>query len=236
MSVYFVTIVSCILVGVTYGAQSPDCTDSRRQSAYMCAEKLFFAGNNSRLLPETEAQLQAHCSESNELMKCVKDFTDKCRHGLHKSIATIMISTVRFNTRNYCFRPQKRAELLSMASCGNAIRTESTACMDPFLWSLGRANHAVKRYRVPHGCCAYYELKTCILKSGETYGKGMCSHRQLDYFGRYMQGMAGNTLNFMCGDYDEDSDRCARLPPLPTGPHIQKAASLFLGFGKLIRN
>ncbi|CAG2105858.1 unnamed protein product [Medioppia subpectinata] len=241
MCLYINAIIICFSVATTAqgsgrGKQA-DCGDERRLRAYLCAERLFFAGHNSRLLPETDLQLDAHCRETPRLIQCVKDFTDRCRHGLHRSAATVMLSTVRFNDRNYCFRPEKRHQLVAMASCGNGIRAHSDRCMNEFLLALGRADHVpVKRYRVPHGCCAFYELKACILKGGAQYsGPSVCTSKQLDQLDRYMDAMAGNTLNMICGDYDQESDRCSRLPPLPSDPHIRPADSLFLGFGQLIK-
>jgi len=190
-------------------------------------------GRNSRPYPTSEQQLDHYCRETTDLMSCVTDFTNVCRDGLHKSMSNVMISTVRVNQRNYC--SAKRHEILAMSTCGNAVRGHSTACMDNFLLNLGRANAAAKRHRVPHGCCAYYELKACIMRAARHVGGQVCNHRNLEHLERYINSMAGNTLNMMCGEYEEESDKCSRLPPLPTGAHIRPAPDIFSGFGRLIK-
>jgi len=229
MNFIFNVLFLCFYVEITYGAR---CDEDSRSIANDCGEKLFFVGRNSRLYPESGPHLDSFCRETTNLMSCVTDFTNACRQGLHRSMTNVMIATVRVNQRNYC--SAKRQELLDMSKCGNAIRGQSANCMDLFLANLGRANVAVKRHRVPHGCCAFYELKACIIRAANRMPGHICNEQRLEHLERYINSMAGNTLNMMCGEYDEDSDKCKRLPPLPTG-NIRPAPDIFSGFGKLIK-
>ncbi|XP_054153423.1 uncharacterized protein LOC128952112 [Oppia nitens] len=237
--VWFKLFLVLFSVDVTYGARSaagPQCTEVHRLKANRCAEQLFFVGRNSRQIPETEVQLQKHCTETGPLMRCVTDFSNRCRQGLHRTMSTVMVATVKFNNKNYCMMTEKSQELMAMATCSNVIKSETNQCLDVFLLALGRANHAHRRHRIPHGCCAYYQMKTCVLNEAAKHNipGGRCTGHRVEYVERYMNSMAGNTLNLMCGDYDEDSDRCQKLSPLPTDADIEPAESIFAGFGKLI--
>ena len=135
----------------TYGADI-DCSENSRKKANICGEKLFFAGQHSRPYPQTDQQLSKYCGETTELVKCVAQYTDNCRKGIHRPTSSVMLSTIRRNQRTYCLRSTKRQELLSLASCGNAIRDESTKCMDQFLLVLGQASFAERTFKIAHGC------------------------------------------------------------------------------------
>ena len=130
----------------------PDCSDQKERAANLCSDKLFFAGKNSRLYPENEVELDQHCKETTELVRCVAQYTDNCPRGVHRPTANVMLSTVRHNQRTYCNRASKRRDLIALGTCGNAIRTLSSKCFDTFLMDMGRASHSRRPHKVPHGC------------------------------------------------------------------------------------
>ena len=79
---------------------------------------------------------------------------------------------------------------------------------------------------------SFFQLKTCVLKSTKRQSK--CTQTKRQQLERYIDAMAGNTVNLICGQYDQDSDRCMRLPALPSGPQIYRATDIINGFGRLL--
>ena len=52
------------------------CSREAKARADTCADKLWFVGRKSRKYPENEFELQKHCKQTTNLIKCVKHFTD----------------------------------------------------------------------------------------------------------------------------------------------------------------
>ena len=73
-------------------------------------------------------------------------------------------------------------------------------------------------------------MKACILRATRSVRDGRCTEQRIASYERHMNAMAGNTLNLMCGEFDGDSDRCSRLPPIPSVG--EPAQSIFAGFGE----
>ncbi|CAG2172194.1 unnamed protein product [Oppiella nova] len=212
------------------------CDVESRKKADACADKLWFVGRNSRKYPETSQQMQKHCKQTNALIRCAKDYTDSCAKGVQKQLANVMLFTAKTNQKSYCSKASKREEVLSFASCGNAIRDPSSTCMDTFLVNLGKANAMESKFKVPHACCAFHGLKSCIMRAARDKGSPDCVDKKMENYEKYINAMAGNTLNLMCTDYEEDSDKCSKLPPLPTGAKYSKAPTIMVGFGNLLTN
>ncbi|CAG2106572.1 unnamed protein product [Medioppia subpectinata] len=212
------------------------CDVENRKKADACADKLFFVGRNSRKYPETSQQMSKHCKQTNSLIRCAKDYTDTCAKGVQKQLANVMLYTVKTNQKSYCSKSSKREEVISFAACGNAVRDETSTCMDNFLMNLGKANAVEQKYKVPHACCAFHKLKGCIMTAARDKGSPVCVEKKLENYEKYINAMAGNTLNLMCTDYEEDSDKCQKLPPMPTGAKYAKATTIMVGFGNLLLN
>ncbi|CAG2181276.1 unnamed protein product, partial [Oppiella nova] len=208
------------------------CDDEHKIKANVCADKLWFVGRRSRKYPENEPELEKHCKQTANLIACVKDYTDVCGKETHKQLANVMLFTVKQIDKNYCTKSTKKQELMSFSACGNQIRDQSNKCMDQFMVELGKSNAFETRMKVPHACCAFHELKACIMSSARK--ARMCSEKSMDNYEKYITSMAGNTLSLMCTDYEEDSDKCQHLPHLPKGAKYSKAPSVIDGFGRIL--
>lgn len=132
---------------------SLECDDENRKKADLCAEKLWFTGRNARKFPESDEQMQKHCKQTLNLIKCCKDYTDSCAKGVQKQLANVLLYTQKMNQKSYCSKAHKRDEVVQFASCGNSIKQDASHCLDSFLDDLGKAK-AVKeaKLRVPHAC------------------------------------------------------------------------------------
>lgn len=132
----------------------PGCTLAGLKKADLCGEKLFFAGENARIYPKTEAEVESFCKETTDLIGCVKRFSDKCSlNDLQKNLANVMLFTVRSTNKNTCGSKSKRNNMMAMSGCANAIRKQSTACMNKMLTQFGHAQVLKQQqYRVPYAC------------------------------------------------------------------------------------
>ena len=81
---------------------------------------------------------------------------------------------------------------------------------------------------------AFHQMKACIMKSAQESDQRLCSEKSVENLEKYINTMSGNTLNLMCADYDEDSDKCKQLPNLPKGVKFSKPLTIIEGFGKIL--
>ena len=146
--------------------KSSDCSKEVIEKANTCAEKLWFAGRHSRRFPESSEQLTKHCKETTELIKCVKDVTDRCGNEMHRHLANAMLFTMKSTEKTYCSKAVKQKEFLSLGVCGNHIRDQSSKCMDRFLLSLGKANRYDNRYKIPYSC--WYVIRMTMINLNMT--------------------------------------------------------------------
>ena len=130
------------------------CNSAGLEKADLCGEKLFFVGKNARLFPSTDPETEKYCGQTQNLVQCVKKFTDKCaQNEVQKNLANVMLYTVRSHHKGVCGSKAKRSQLVVMSKCANSIRKKSTNCMNKMLVEFGRAN-AMKesKYRIPYAC------------------------------------------------------------------------------------
>ncbi|KAH9403293.1 hypothetical protein TYRP_015176 [Tyrophagus putrescentiae] len=240
----------CLLVGYTAAKSSKSKSDGEKSStksitcneealkkADLCGEKLFFVGKNARTFPTTEPDTEKYCTNTQNLVHCVKRYTDRCsRNELQKNLANVMLYTVRSHHKAVCGSRSKRGQMVTMSRCANSIRRKSTSCMDKMLVEFGQAMGLKEsNNRVPYACCAFHKMRTCILRAAERAGREVCSEKATDIFEQYIASMAGNTLQLMCNDYDSESDRCEAVKRLSYDPKRAKTPeSLLKAFGDLL--
>ena len=211
------------------------CTNKSLREADRCGEELFFAGENSRTYPTNEPEAVKYCTESQNLVRCVKTYTDSCaRSELRKNLANVMLYTARNTHKSVCSSKSKRSKLLIMGGCANKIRQQSNKCVAQMLKEFGQAQGLFdSSFRVPYGCCAFHKMRDCIRDNSSS----KCQQAESDAFDAHVQNMAGNTLRFLCTEYDEDEagDKCGKVLKMKFDPKSSKTPnSLIHAFGELL--
>ena len=238
--------------------KSTDCTKESAEKANQCAEKLWFAGRHSRKYPENNDQMNKHCKETTELIACVKDHTDRCANDIQRHLANVMLFTMKTNDKHYCGKSAKRQEFLSLGVCANQIRDQTNKCMERFLLMLGKSNKYQTKYKVPFACwyviniifinynltnsyllmtfSSFHELKQCIVKSAHNLNSDHCSDSSTESLEKYLNALSINTLNLMCNEYEEESDKCQSIPKLAKGVKYSRALNIIDGFGNILKD
>lgn len=82
---------------------------------------------------------------------------------------------------------------------------------------------------------AFNRMKACISAEADKAGKEVCADKPKELFEHYIDQMAGNTMELMCSDYDETSDKCTRVLKMPFNQSKAKPPnSLLRAFGDLL--
>lgn len=74
-------LISLALFAASVESRKVECNAENLDRVDACAAKIIMIGPQARPLPETAKQLKQYCSTTGKLVKCVKDFTDKCAKG-----------------------------------------------------------------------------------------------------------------------------------------------------------
>lgn len=150
-------IMMVCLIGMAFTKETSKvvvCNAAGLEKADLCGEKLFFVGKNARLFPNSDASAEKYCSQTSNLVQCVKRYTDKCSlNDIQRNLANVMLYTVRSHHKSVCGSKTKRTQLVTIAKCANSIRKKSSECMNKMLIEFGQAL-ALKesKNRVPYGC------------------------------------------------------------------------------------
>lgn len=82
---------------------------------------------------------------------------------------------------------------------------------------------------------AFNRMKACISEAADKAGRDVCAQKPKELFEQYINQMAGNTMELMCSDYGEDSDKCTRVMKMPFNQSKSKPpSSLLRAFGDLL--
>lgn len=82
--------------------------------------------------------------------------------------------------------------------------------------------YAEERLKVPHICCSYVALVGCF---GREMRKTEC-RSETDTILDFVRSLMGNFVDSTCGDYSEETDRCAKLgkpPKRKSGEKVPKS-------------
>ena len=82
---------------------------------------------------------------------------------------------------------------------------------------------------------SFHELKQCIVRSAHNLHSEQCSEHSMESLEKYLNALSINTLNLMCNEYEEDSDKCQSIPKLSKGVKYSRALNIIEGFGNILK-
>lgn len=72
----------------------------------------------------------------------------------------------------------------------------------------------------------YQDHKQCYFEGGRQVTD--CTETNLEIIDRFVDSVAGNSLNILCGEFADGSDKCNKLDKLPKSKNSQKYKSFFI--------
>lgn len=170
-------------------------------------------------------------------LKQVTNYVVNCLPEYATKTANILVYTTRAQTKQLCNKPSKRlSNLLEAAQCANDAITGFQSCNLRFIDALlGAETVKSHKLRLPIACCNFHEMKKCFWDKGQDYAK--CNDQKLANIDKFVEALTGNLLGVVCSDYDEDSDKCAKVvdeltPKRPKG--VRRPKSFFLPLIRLL--
>ncbi|XP_054164469.1 uncharacterized protein LOC128962140 [Oppia nitens] len=204
--------------------------NGEKQVDALLARVLTF-GDSGREFPESQDQIPAFCNETQLLVKSVEQYVKKCtKTQLSKQLFSVYVFTIKSQLTQLCkTKPTQRLrDMLSASKCVNRAKPVFTKCVQRTVDHLQRIRLlASDTMKIPHLCCEYNTNKQCNREGSAKITD--CTDRDMEIVDRFVDSVAGNSMNLLCGDYDESSDKCKSLPKLPKNiKKPQKFKSFFI--------
>ena len=172
-------------------------------------------------------------SETKALVKNVESYIKKCTKSLSKQLFSVYIFTIKSQLNQLCKKDSKRRqEMLESSKCVNSAKQAFAQCVDRTIDHLQRIKLVDDNKKIPHLCwsvamnnlifqgnylwvCSseYHDNKACNAEGARK--SGQCTEENLEAIDRFVDSVAGNSLNLLCGDFQEVTDKCKNIGKLP---------------------
>ncbi|KAH7638340.1 hypothetical protein DERF_004031 [Dermatophagoides farinae] len=196
---------SAIIVAVLrIDAATYDCDHKK---ADQCSLNLMPITNSEiiRRPPKTIAQFNVYCGKIRRYERCTRKFAENCLQKESKQTLSILMYGISRVNKRYCTKEARKKALIDLIQCSGPINFRYYGDL---LRNASADLHAIREYpdaklRIPMACCLYSQYTTQTLEHVE---KTCPKYRQ--EVDSIIRGYSGDSFNFLCGDYADESDKC----------------------------
>lgn len=161
-------------------------------------------------------------SESSIMTNDFESYVSQCvDNNFTKNMLTVLVHTIRREVRNQC-KPnmgnipttqasKKQTKLFESAECANSVKPEHQQCINQTLYILQDSIEILDpKEKLGFICCNMNKFDECLydrmLKGESKY----CSEETAQTSTDFLQSVQGNMLNFLCQEFNVESDICDR--------------------------
>ncbi|KAI2805899.1 hypothetical protein BLOT_004908, partial [Blomia tropicalis] len=196
--------------------QRKKCNKNEFESIF---SRIVVFSEPDRTFPETEAKVPAFCAETANLVNRFENYKNKCLKETTKNFVGILSYSIKVQIKKLCTKkigPKTRA-LLNAAPCINRNSEKVSKCMDKLSFCIRCYSKSGK----PFKDTKHMLLQDCFKEI--MYSDNCESHYPILH--DQIHNVMGNYIDSTCGDYNPDTDKCEKMPPLPK---IDKKLKYFL--------
>ncbi|XP_054152482.1 uncharacterized protein LOC128951258 [Oppia nitens] len=214
MSIKLILVINLLYIVCHVLCVQLTCNKSSERTADTMFGHMVGYGNNSRRFPENDDEMQKYCSAQLADLKVLENYTKRCKKGLPKQFFAIMMYTLKSNVNRMCKRNSKKGmEFMVGSKCFNKATFELEKCHNVFIDHLQGVLTVDDKLKIPHTCCEYYSFRQCLTERAKNVD--ICGDKDLQTLDEFVESTTSNALNFFCGDYADDSDKCDKLGKPP---------------------
>ncbi|KAF7496611.1 hypothetical protein SSS_08428 [Sarcoptes scabiei] len=203
------------------------CTKHAESEVDFVFGRLSGYGNVSRPFPSDSIELIDYCKGQISDIRLIDSYAKRCKRGLPKQYFSIMLFTVRANMQRICKKNSKKArQFLAASGCMRRASDYFDKCHRNLIERLHQIKSVEDKKKIPFTCCEYYTLKKCFQDSGRNEAK--CSEKDMETVEELIESTSSNALNFFCGEYADDSDKCEKLGPIPKNSKAKKSRPKYM--------
>ncbi|XP_054155298.1 uncharacterized protein LOC128953802 [Oppia nitens] len=173
--------------------------------------RMYTFGNSGRNFPLNSIEAQVYCNETLDLIKNSDQYTKTCLKEYPKSLLSVLIKTVKTQTRQLCnSKTGKRLqELFHSADCINSAKDEIQKCINESVDILMAVKSMDDNQKLPILCCGNHRLQKCF--HDQSLKINNCNEEKIETSLRFLDSIQGNMISILCTKYDDSNDTCDRL-------------------------
>lgn len=232
----FLTILALALtatVAVTQ-AQTIKCGAKGEAEVDDIVSKIMTIGT-TRKYPTNKAELKTFCKGQTTYIGRLEEYKNNCLDKRSKQVVSIIIYSIKSLINTYCKHPnaKRTTDLLAAGGCANLATMEYNKCQIEYTERLINTLASTKDPKEMLGqmCCGYVGVHHCIRTKGNAV-KG-CEDKHVETHVQYNKGFFDNAVDVICGDYNDTSDKCERVKPMPGSKKKGKTPKSF--FNPLVK-
>jgi len=168
--------------------------------------------------PVNYKEVQAYCRDITRIVNLSEAFFKECYAKSVQDYANILIYTTKRNLRKYCGKKGSRVvrEMLKLAPCANKHvkgNPETAKCYVRYFNQTSQLiNIKNDMIKIPHACCYFVEA----IKCAEDFMNSIdCLRPHVPMLMDYFRTGTSSISDIMCGEYNDQTDACAKLGPAP---------------------
>jgi len=188
------------------------CTPEDKLEVDNIVARIMTYGRKDRRFPKDTKELKHYCKDQNHLVASLEDYKNQCLKERPKQIVSIVVYSIRALITSYCKNPnaKKTKDLISSAHCANSASTDYLKCNDRYVDLLMAVeNSKDSKKQLGQMCCGYVEVFKCVQEQAALHKS--CTEEKVEANVNYIRGFFDNAVNVICGDYNDQSDKCDKF-------------------------
>lgn len=185
------------------------CDEEDKKKIDDLVAKIMTVGRTDTKFPEDKEGLKVFCKSETESAAKLEDYKDKCLKDQPKQIVSVIIYSMKGLINAYCKNPnsKKTKELIASAKCANEAGAGYLTCSNSYV-DLLMAVYDSKdsQKRLGQMCCGYVEVFKCLDEKAKA--QSVCTEKHSETHKQFVRAFFDNAVNIICGDYNEQSDKC----------------------------
>lgn len=138
-----------------------------------CLPKLVIYGDRNLEPPKSEQQLDKHCSDIDDNLKCVSSYSRQCLPPFARNIYSVMTRRLKTQFARRCKSKEGRRDFINLMQCGDRQYMEPAhKCMDAFVAHLEHINQITnsnsqaesQNKQIEFVCCTFQLFQECVFE------------------------------------------------------------------------
>ncbi|XP_054161699.1 uncharacterized protein LOC128959716 [Oppia nitens] len=183
--------------------------------------KLTTFGDPNRNLPN-EKDVMAHCQADSVMISWGKNYTKTClinrKEEMSHHVTNLLMFSMKKVMNKRCRSETSRAVFIKAGKCANSLKDDTIKCWNKYIIDTQQVNKAkgtiIKndKHLLPLICCAYHRFHDCSVDAwSKSNGAEPCNSKSVRELEGYVNDSMYDIIQYLCGDYQENSDRCDNL-------------------------
>ncbi|XP_054155161.1 uncharacterized protein LOC128953673 [Oppia nitens] len=227
MKIHVIIVCVLVLIGYSYcqqnnanGAgsggggvnltQNMKCNKKTYKEMDGLIARMLTFGNSGRKFPESATHVSKYCDDTKTAISKIEKLNKNCMKGLVKQVLSVTTYSAKKTFGQLCRQksgPSKRMqEMLEAAKCLNKASDEIQRCYNITIDHFFSLKSVDDKVKIPMACCAYHKKNHCMSKLSDKVNT--CSEKQVDIAIRFIESISGSSLNLVCAEYNDSSDKC----------------------------